>query len=91
MPGYLYILQSDKNGRYYVGSCVDPDRRLAQHNANANRATKNRGPWRRVALVPFLTPAEAKKAEAFLKRQKSRRILEMVVSQTFEWPCEFDR
>ena len=89
MPGYLYILQSKKTGRYYIGSCLDPDRRLAQHNANAVTSTKNKGPWFRVALVMFVSPTVAKKAESFLKRQKSHRIIELVISGGFDWPKEF--
>lgn len=89
MSGYLYILQSQKTGRYYIGACVDPDRRLAQHNANANASTRNKGPWSRVALVPFASLIVAKKAESFLKRQKSRRIIELVISGKFDWPGSF--
>ena len=91
MNGFLYILQSEKSGRYYIGSCVDPARRLSQHNANAVAATRNRGPWARVALVEFETPERAKKAELFIKRQKSRRIIELIVSGEFVWPDQYSR
>ncbi|MDP2918981.1 MAG: GIY-YIG nuclease family protein, partial [Dehalococcoidia bacterium] len=32
---YVYILQSEKSGRYYIGSTGDIPTRLAQHNAGA--------------------------------------------------------
>ena len=86
MPGYFYILQSESNGHYYIGSTLDPDSRLARHNANAVRATRGKGPWRRVALVQFSSSPVAKRAESFIKRQKSRRIIELVILGDFVWP-----
>ena len=91
MPGYLYILQSETNGHYYVGSCVDPARRLSQHNANAVAATRSKGPWVRVALLEFSDSGIARKAEMFIKRQKSRQTIEKVVSGTFIWPESYPR
>ena len=91
MPGYFYILQSETNGHYYMGSTLDPDGRLARHNANAVSATRGKGPWKRVALASFASSATAKKAEAFVKRQKSRRIIELIISGDFIWSDEFPR
>ena len=91
MNGFLYILQSETSGRYYVGSAKDPDRRLSQHNSNAVVATRNKGPWARVALVHFSSSAIALEAEAFIKRQKSRRILELIISGKFVWPDQYPR
>ncbi len=59
MPGYFYILLSETNGHYYIGSTLDPDSRLARHNSNAV-ATRGKGPWTRVALVRFASSAIAK-------------------------------
>jgi len=89
MNGFLYILWSETSGQYYVGSCIDPARRLIQHNSNAVASTRGKGPWLRVALVEFETPTNAKRAESFIKRQKSRKIIELVISGEFIWPTEF--
>ena len=86
--GYLYVLQSSKSGRYYVGSTVDPDRRLSQHNSNAVSATRNRGPWVRVSLVAFSDAPTARKAEAYVKKLKSRRLEELIISGDFRWPLD---
>ena len=32
---YTYIIQSQKNGRFYIGSCHNIDRRIERHNAGA--------------------------------------------------------
>ena len=86
VKAYLYILQSAKSGHYYIGSTIHPDERLSRHNANAVRATRNKGPWQRVALVEFKTLESARKAEMFIKRQKSRRIIELIMAGDFVWP-----
>ena len=84
--GYLYILRSEKSGRYYVGSAVDPDRRLREHNTGHVRATCGRGPWQRIALLCFSDSATARKAESYLKSLKSRTMIEKVVDGSFVWP-----
>lgn len=80
MNGYVYILQSEKNGRYYIGSTNDPVRRLQQHVAGQVAATRNKGLWKRVALIEFPSPTLAKKAEYHLKRQKNRRATEEAIA-----------
>jgi len=86
MIGYLYILQSEKSGRYYIGSTNDPARRLAQHQKGSVSATRNKGPWERVSLIEFPTPTLAKKAEYHLKRQKNRHATEQAISGAYSWP-----
>ena len=86
MTGYLYILQSEKSGRYYIGSTNDPDRRLSQHKNGQVSATRNKGPWKRIALIEFLAPTIAKKAEYHLKRQKNRRATEQAIAGSYPWP-----
>ncbi len=86
MNGYVYILQSEKNGRYYIGSTNDPERRLAQHINGSVVATRNKGPWKRVALIEFEDPTIARKAEYHLKRQKTRRSIEQAIDGSYPWP-----
>ena len=48
MNYYIYILQSVKDGRYYIGSTHDVEARLRFHNAGLQRSTKSRIPFRLV-------------------------------------------
>ena len=89
-PGYLYILQNDR-GRYYVGSCVDPSRRLTEHQRGSVTATASKGPWQRVALLRLASPTAARKAEYWLKRLRDRRLTEMIIANTFQWPERFGK
>ncbi len=79
MKYYVYILQSDLNGRYYVGSCIDIDQRLNRHNAGATPSTKPYRPWVVVYTEEFSTKCEAIKRELQIKRKKSRRYIEWLL------------
>ncbi|RYY66771.1 MAG: GIY-YIG nuclease family protein [Chitinophagaceae bacterium] len=48
MNHFVYILQSLKDNRFYIGSTSDVAARLAFHNAGLQRSTKNRIPFRLV-------------------------------------------
>ncbi len=86
MPAYLYILRSTTSARLYVGSCLDPDRRLREHNSGYVSATRNKGPWERLILVTFADSVTARRAEYFVKKQKSKRILQLICAGAFNWP-----
>jgi len=55
---YFYILKSEKDNSYYLGSTVDVSKRLIQHNRGLSRYTKkqtsleNRPPGKISLLVP---------------------------------------
>ncbi len=72
---FVYILQSLKNGSYYIGYSNDVDRRLAEHNRGKAKATRYEVPFKLVYTETFTTSIEAKKREYFLKRQKSRKYI----------------
>ncbi|MBP8040521.1 MAG: GIY-YIG nuclease family protein, partial [Bacteroidales bacterium] len=42
---YVYILKSLKDGRFYIGSTADVEKRLLYHNSGRQRSTKNRIPF----------------------------------------------
>ena len=44
MEYYVYILQSQKDGKYYIGSTSNLEERVKFHNGGLQRSTKNRIP-----------------------------------------------
>ena len=46
MGYYVYVLQSLKDGKYYIGSTADVDARLNFHNSGLQRSTRNRIPFK---------------------------------------------
>ncbi len=76
---YLYILQSEKNSRYYVGSTNDLGRRLLEHNSGKTASLKYVRPVKLVFQKEFPTLLEARRAEQKLKKYKSRTIIERII------------
>lgn len=76
----LYILQSNRDGRYYIGSTIDFDRRLAEHNSGKVYSTKNGTPWEVRLFINFDDIALARNCEYRLKKYKRRDIVEKVIS-----------
>ena len=82
---YLYILQSKKSGNYYVGYSKDPWRRLQEHNTvDRDTFTSKHQPWSLKAVFEVGTnEGEALKIERFIKKQKSRVLLEKLTDPEF--------
>ena len=77
---WVYLLQSERNGRYYVGYCEDVERRLEQHNAGKVKATRHIRPWRVAYREEHSTGTEARQREYYLKSLKSRKVLEELIN-----------
>jgi putative endonuclease len=79
MRGYLYILQSKKNYRYYIGSTTDWERRLKEHNDGKSPYTRTTRPWTIKYIKEFENLIEARKEERKLKKLKSSKIIEELI------------
>ncbi len=75
----VYILQSQRNGRYYIGSTDNLERRIGEHNMGLVRATSFIRPLVLKRFIECKDISEARKAEYRLKRYKSRDIVEKVI------------
>ena len=74
---YVYLLQSDKNGKFYIGQTQDLQQRLQYHNSGRSTYTRHRGPWKLLAYKSFDSRSDAVKEELRLKKIKNRnKILE---------------
>ena len=58
MPYYVYILQSQKDKKYYIGETADVLSRLLFHNAGKQRSTRYRIPVVIVLIEEFETREE---------------------------------
>jgi len=72
---YAYILQSDKTGRFYIGSTQDLQSRLMRHNRGFVRSTKSGTPWKLVFSECFDSRELAVRRELEIKKQKSRKYI----------------
>ena len=70
MPYYVYILQSLKDFKYYIGSTSDVEARLRFHNAGWQRSTRNRIPFHLVYVEELENKKDALKREKEIKGYK---------------------
>jgi len=80
MNGTVYILQSRANGRFYVGSTTDLNRRIEQHARGQTSTTRRMGEFDLVFSQEFATLELARKAELKLKSWKRKDYLEKIVN-----------
>ena len=70
---YVYILQSDRDGRYYTGMAKDVNARLSEHNAGKSTYTRSYVPWRLVYSEGPFDSGFARKREKQLKSTSAKR------------------
>lgn len=86
MKSIVYVLQSKKNNRFYIGSTNNIDRRLKQHNEGFVKSTKNIRPLELKVILPCSNISEARIYEHKLKNYKSKKIIEkVIISKVFPW------
>ena len=77
--GYLYILQSLTNHRYYIGSTSNLKLRIEQHNNGESRYTRLTKPFELVFSKEYSSRTSAYKAEYWLKQQKDKKLIEQII------------
>jgi putative endonuclease len=80
MP-FTYVLRSTSTGASYTGATTNLENRLAQHNSDQSRSTKNRGPWILIHHEEYATLAEARRREIFLKSGRGRDELKRILQE----------
>ncbi len=79
---YVYVLRNG-DGKRYVGFTTDLRRRLEEHNAGQNLSTKPYRPWTLIFYEAFLSEADAKRRERYLKTTQGRRALTVMLREYF--------
>jgi len=84
MSGFVYVLCSERNGRFYVGSTENLLRRYWRHASGQVKATARLRPWAMVGWRENPTTSEARRVERALKQQKSRLYIERWLAGNWE-------
>ena len=78
---YVYILFSEKAGRYYTGETYDVAERLERHNTGYydEKWTESGKPWRLVLAIECTDKKQALCIERHIKAMKSKKYIENLV------------
>ena len=77
---FAYILKSEKDDSYYIGSTENIEKRIEKHNKGYSLYTKSKRPWKLVYKEEYKTLSEAKKREYYLKSMKSRIVIQKLIN-----------
>lgn len=82
MPGattsiiyFVYVLESLRDGKRYVGFTVNLKKRLTEHNNGLSFATKPRLPMKLIYFEACTNKEDAQRREKYLKTTRGRRFL----------------
>lgn len=75
---YVYILKN-LEGKFYIGSTANLEKRLVKHNNGGSKWTKNHRPWQIVHSETFLTKTDALKREKEIKSYKGGILFKKLV------------
>lgn len=77
---YVYVLESQVDGRLYKGMTMRLGNRIKEHNLGKTKSTKGYLPWVLVHNEKFDTRIEARIREKFLKSGKGRDYLKKILA-----------
>lgn len=80
---YVYILKSKRDGRYYVGSTLDLEKRLRHHKSGCTPSTKRFGEVGLVCKQFYASLKDARMVEKKLKALKRRDYLEKIITDGY--------
>ena len=76
---YVYILKSLRNGRFYIGSTINLEKRLKHHFGGFTPSTKRFGKMELVLSQEYSTLSEARKIENKIKKLKRKDYIEKMI------------
>ncbi|MDD3066352.1 MAG: GIY-YIG nuclease family protein [Candidatus Gracilibacteria bacterium] len=76
---FVYILQSDKDKKFYIGQTNNIEARLKRHNTGQVLSTKHRIPLQLIHFEKFVTRSEAMRREKYMKSLKGGNEFEKIL------------
>ncbi len=76
---YIYILRSELDGSFYIGSTANIEERVREHNFGRTRYTSRRRPWELVYSEEYSDKFEALRREKQIKKRKSKKYIERLI------------
>ncbi len=79
MNYFVYVIQSSKDSRLYVGLSKNPQLRLKDHNFGRVFSTKGFRPWKIVYIEEVLNRVKAREREKYLKSGVGKEFLKSFI------------
>jgi len=79
---YVYVLQSLKDGKQYIGFSRNLKRRMQEHKSGGSESTKKRLPFRLVFYEAFVCESDTRRREHYFKTTKGKKTLKMMLRES---------
>ncbi|HCC22810.1 TPA: excinuclease ABC subunit C [Candidatus Falkowbacteria bacterium] len=79
---YVYVLQSLKDNKFYIGYSAEVDRRVLEHQRGENVSTAKRLPMILVFYEAYLSKKDALRREKYFKTTKGKTTLRQMIRET---------
>jgi len=76
---YVYVLLSEKDGKFYIGFTSDLKRRLKEHKDGKAQSTKSRHPLKLLFYEAHLSEKDARRRESYFKTSKGKATLKQML------------
>jgi len=80
---FVYILQSLKDNKLYIGYTTNLEKRINQHNNGEVASTKPRRPLKLIFYEAYLDQKDALRREDYFKTTKGKRSLKIMLKEYF--------
>lgn len=81
---YVYILESLKDRKLYIGYTTALQDRVARHQGGLVQSTKPRRPLKLIFYEAYLSRIDAKRREKYLKTTKGKTTVKSMLSDYFD-------
>ncbi|MDD4352046.1 MAG: GIY-YIG nuclease family protein [Candidatus Gracilibacteria bacterium] len=81
---YVYVLQSKKDNKFYIGFTTNLDRRIKEHDEGKNISTAKRLPVELIFYEAYLSKGDALRREKYFKTAKGKTTLKQMIREFLE-------
>jgi putative endonuclease len=78
---FVYVLQSEKTGKFYIGETANLEDRLARHHEGRVPSTKAGRPWKMIHVERFERRLDALSRERELKGWRSHERIVVLINK----------
>jgi len=81
MSYFVYILQSEADGSFYIGYTANLTNRLHEHNSGKSYYTRRKMPWQIIYTETYASKSEAIRREKQLKALRNSAYLQNLIKK----------